>query len=86
MTAKPHQPKDPLERHRRALARESTLVQSMGRAAQQHRITNATTDHRKPWRLFTPAARNEGEDHRRHPSLIGQRRVWLEDWGQEAAA
>ena len=48
----------------------------------QHiRITNATVAQDAPWELFTPPAREDGEHHRRYPSKIGERSVYLHEWG-----
>ena len=48
---------------------------------QSMRIANATTSTTEPWVLFTPPARPDGEHHRRHPSKIGERSVYLHEWG-----
>ena len=52
----------------------------------QHiRITNATVAQDAPWELFTPPAREDGEHHRRYPSKIGDRSVYLHEWGAGSA-
>ena len=48
---------------------------------QSLRITNATMPADAPWALFTPPAREDGEHHRRYPSKIGERSVFLHEWG-----
>ena len=45
------------------------------------RIANATMAKDKPWVLFTAPAREDGEHHRRYPSKIGERSVFLHEWG-----
>lgn len=45
------------------------------------RVTNATMPTDAPWALFTPPAREDGEDHRRYPSRFGERSVFLHEWG-----
>ena len=52
-----------------------------GTAYTPQRIANATTSTTEPWVLFTPPARLDGEHHRRHPSRIGDRSVYLHEWG-----
>lgn len=48
----------------------------------QHiRIANATMPQDEPWVLFTAPAREDGEHHRRYPSKIGERSVYLHEWG-----
>ena len=48
---------------------------------QHMRIANATMPADAPWALFTPPAREDGEEHRRHPSKIGERLIFLHEWG-----
>ena len=62
------------ERSRRFWAGTAYTPQSM-------RVANATTDPDEAWVLFTPPAREDGEEHRRHPSKIGERSVFLHEWG-----
>ena len=47
---------------------------------QSMRVANATTDPDAAWVLFTPP-REDGEEHPRHPSKIGERSVFLHEWG-----
>ena len=62
------------ERNRRFWAGTAYTPQSM-------RVANATTNPDEAWVLFTPPAREDGEEHRRHPSKIGERSVFLHEWG-----
>ena len=62
------------ERNRRVL--EKTIY-----PPNKIRLTNATADQEAPWVLFTPPAREDGEEHRRHPSKIGERLIFLHEWG-----
>lgn len=62
------------ERNRRFWEGKSYTPQHM-------RIANATMPADAPWALFTPPAREDGEDHRRYPSKIGDRSVYLDEWG-----
>ena len=64
------------ERNRRFLEGKSYTPQHM-------RIANATMSSDAPWQLFTPPAREDGEHHRRHPSKIGDRSVFLHEWGRQ---
>ena len=66
------------ERNRRFWEGKAYTPQSL-------RIANATTDPGEPWTLFTPPARPDGEEHRRHPSKIGERLIFLHEWGAGSA-
>ena len=47
------------------------------------RITNATMPADSLWVLFKAPARADGEHHRRYPSKIGDRSVFLHEWGRQ---
>ena len=66
------------ERNRRPWEGKAYTPQSL-------RITNATMPADAPWALFTPPARPDGEHHRRHPSKIGERLIFLHEWGSGSA-
>ena len=66
------------ERNRRFWAGTAYTPQSM-------RVANTTTDPDEAWVLFTPPAREDGEHHRLHPRKIGDRSVYLHEWGAGSA-
>lgn len=66
------------ERNRRFWEGKAYTPQSL-------RIANATMPADAPWALFAPPAREDGEEHRRHPSKIGERLIFLHEWGAGSA-
>ena len=65
------------ERNRRFWEGKSYTPQHM-------RIANATMPADSPWVLFKAPAREDGEHHRRYPSKIGDRSVYLDEWGRQS--
>ena len=60
------------ERNRRALEKVSYPTEKIP-------FVNATMSITAPWVLFKDSARHGAEDHRQHPSRIGDRRVYLDE-------
>lgn len=66
---------------RLAAERESNRRFREDKTYAPQRIANATMPQDEPWVLFTAPAREDGEHHRRYPSRIGDRSVFLHEWG-----
>ena len=75
----------PIERIAAERERNRRFWEGKAYTPQSMRITNATMPADAPWALFTPPAREEGEEHRRHPSKIGERLIFLQEWGSGSA-
>ena len=71
----------PIERIAAERERNRRFWEGKAYTPQSLRIANSTTSTTEPWVLFTPPARPDGEHHRRHPSRIGDRSVFLHEWG-----
>lgn len=75
----------PIERITAERERNRRFWEGKAYTPQSMRVANATTDPDEAWVLFTPPAREDGEEHRRHPSKIGERSVFLHEWGGSGA-
>ena len=75
----------PIERIAAERERNRRFWEGKAYTPQSMRITNATMPADAPWALFTPPAREDGEHHRRYPSKIGERSVFLHEWGAGSA-
>ena len=71
----------PLERVSAERERNRRFWEGKSYTPQNLRISNVTMTSNEPWVLFSVPARVEGEDHSRYPSKIGNRSVYLHEWG-----